>query len=330
MRRKWWLISFFILGLILFVYFLADIPFTQTFALLADASLIEVTAYLFCSFAFLAGCTLGWDVLMDTDETDIPYPTLLNYRMADHAVSFLTPGPRVGGELARAHLLTLHDFTIPEGIANSGVEKLLKTAGDFVFFLTTAFIFSLTIDFQPVVRGIIIGITLLGLAITGVLMRYVHTDTTVADMLYKLFIWLETSTVEKYETKLREFEEAGKRYIRDHPRTCLAVIGIDAIARSFTVLEMYFLTQMMGLQIQLYHAYLLALFIYVAYALPVMMGVGVLEAGQVTAFALLNLPTNVGVLVAVFTRGRDFLWSAWGIAALGYYGVDFKSMFENS
>jgi len=58
------------------------------------------------------------------------------------------------------------------------------------------------------------------------------------------------------------------------------------------------------------------------------MAVGVLEAGQVSAFGIIGVAGSGGVALAFLVRMKDFLWGVAGMILLATHGFDVPKTIE--
>ena len=84
--------------------------------------------------------------------------------------------------------------------------------------------------------------------------------------------------------------------------------------------EYKFATMLLGLDIGAVEIFFIVTFIGLAILFPIPMAVGVLEAGQVSAFALIRLNASAGVALAFLVRMKDIIWALIGLVLLATYG----------
>ena len=68
--------------------------------------------------------------------------------------------------------------------------------------------------------------------------------------------------------------------------------------------------------------FLIVTLVGIAYLLPIPMALGTLEAGQISAFAILSLSTAAAVGMSFIIRAKDMLIAFWGVGILSFYGFD--------
>jgi uncharacterized membrane protein YbhN (UPF0104 family) len=56
-----------------------------------------------------------------------------------------------------------------------------------------------------------------------------------------------------------------------------------------------------------------------AYIFPFPMAIGALEASQVTVFKIMKIPISSGIAMALLIRGKDLLFSFYGLIIYIYY-----------
>ena len=87
-------------------------------------------------------------------------------------------------------------------------------------------------------------------------------------------------------------------------------------------------TMLLGINVGVVEIFFIVTFVGVALLFPIPMAVGVLEAGQLSAFALINLPANAGIALAFLVRMKDIIWAIIGIILLATYGFHVVKVVE--
>jgi uncharacterized membrane protein YbhN (UPF0104 family) len=81
-------------------------------------------------------------------------------------------------------------------------------------------------------------------------------------------------------------------------------------------------TTLLGLNLGFVPLFFIITFIGVAVLFPIPMAVGVLEAGQVSAFGIIGIAGSGGVALAFIVRIKDFIWGVVGLILLAIFGFD--------
>jgi uncharacterized membrane protein YbhN (UPF0104 family) len=84
-------------------------------------------------------------------------------------------------------------------------------------------------------------------------------------------------------------------------------------------------TTLLGLNLGFVALFFVITFIGLAVLFPVPMAVGVLEAGQVSAFSILGIAGSAGVALAFLVRMKDFTIGIIGLILLTMFGFNIKT-----
>src|SRR3712207_2730543 len=106
--RKFHIWLLLLVGGALFFYFLFTLNWSEAFTVIAEGNPMYLAIYLVASIAIRLLQALRWQVVLQAKRVKLPFWRALSYRTAGAAVSFVTPGPKVGGEAVTAGLLARH------------------------------------------------------------------------------------------------------------------------------------------------------------------------------------------------------------------------------
>ncbi len=239
--------------------------------------------------------------------------------MTDYAISYVTPGPRIGGELTRTSVALPHGDH-DDLLLSSVVEKICIFITGFAFDLTAVLVAIAVFPVPDLIRY-----TLYVLLLMVIILFYIYHRAIIHDKSFVAScIWFlehfDIASVKHYEQRLTDFEDNLKRYFTEHSPTLYTAMTVCLLSKALIAFQVYFLLAVLNIPGTLLHAVFLAAALDIAYAIPSYMGVGMLEAGQVSLFKLLKLPESIGVLVALVTRLRDLLFSGYGLLMIYIYG----------
>jgi len=298
-----------------FVYLLVAFDLTELYEVLASAHLSDLVAFVLLAILMLFGFTLIWREFVKAQGIDVPLGTLFNFRMAGFAVSYVTPGPRVGGEVIRANMAepygSFSNFVVTSVmemicifLASIGVVVVALLLAPFLFPSVSWYVFS--------------GTMLILLIAVAILRTFYHSDITFRANLLDLLNHLGVIP-DQHEESVDDFFYKIKQFFTTKKPALFRGLAIAGVCKVLLVGQLFFLLRMVDLPATVLQAFLLAAAIEIAYAIPGYMGIGFLEAGQVGVLALFGLPAGIGVITAVLTRGRDLLASGYGFLALSVY-----------
>jgi len=274
--------------------------------------------------------TYRWDIILRTRNIKVAFHKLFVYRLIGIAINFITPGPRVGGEPTQATLLTKHGVEFTEGLGTIVIDKIIDTTTSGLLFLIGVILVGLKYSFP--------GNTEAALLIGGVLFvsvfvlfyyrmlsnkhfflnifRFFRLDKTNIKWLMNL-----EHSIEKIELIMIEFYKHNKKAF-------IKALSISIFSWVIMFFEYHFATRLLGLNLGVSEIFFIISFVGMAQLFPIPMAVGALEAGQVSAFALINLPTSSGIALAFLVRMKDIVWAIIGLILLATYGFHIAKFVE--
>jgi uncharacterized membrane protein YbhN (UPF0104 family) len=128
-------------------------------------------------------------------------------------------------------------------------------------------------------------------------------------------------SIEKIELIMIEFYKHNKKAF-------IKALSISIFSWVIMFFEYHFATRLLGLNLGVSEIFFIISFVGMAQLFPIPMAVGALEAGQVSAFALINLPTSSGIALAFLVRMKDIVWAIIGLILLATYGFHIAKFVE--
>ena len=281
-------------------------------------------AYLAVSTAIMLLLVVRWKIICNQHNIHIPFLRLTAYRTVGFAVSFITPGPRVGGEPVRAGLMTRDNISMPQAMSTVIADKTNELLSFGVMFITAlaaaAAIMPLPTYLRLTFAAVALG--LLGLVAFGLTHILQGKDPILK--LYKLLRLHKIKWLKKYKKQLQEFEDNIHGFYGDNPKHFWQAFSVSCLAWALSLAEFWLIMLMLGLQPTILIVFLIYTVVGIMYLIPIPFALGTLEAGQATLFAGLGLPAAAGAVLAMITRSRDLLWTFIGLCLLGMYSLEKK------
>jgi glycosyltransferase 2 family protein len=318
------------IGLLLFFVLLHSLNWREALDLVllgGGGSRKYLYLYLIVSIVIVLGHTLRWYVVLRSKGIEIPFLRALGYRYASYAVSFVTPGPKVGGEPVRASLLTRHRTkkgrrirfaeALSLGVADRATEVQAFAVMFFIGVLTLAALGELPLH----LRFLLIALSTVFLLL---IVYFVLNTMFGKPILLQLVKKLPLKA--KMRRELAHFETSVVSFYRKEPGAFVLAHIIAAFAWLLALLEYKYLLLFLGLDVPLWAVFIIYSSVGLAYMVPVPLALGVLEGVQAATFTLLGLTPGAGILLALITRSRDVLFTIIGFMALIYYGISAKHL----
>lgn len=313
-----------IIGLALLAAVLKTISPAEMLALLASIQPRLVLAYLVVSALIFLLLVVRWKIICAQHGIKAPVHRLFGYRMVGFAVSYITPGPKVGGEPLRAALLTKEDTEFPRALSSVIADKTIEMTSFGVMFIFALLIAIATLDVSTQVRSVLVLLT----AMLVVLVLYGFSQMLQGkDPVLRTFRTLRLHRLpflRKYHEELQEFEDNIHGFYGSDRRSFWKAQAVSAIAWMGSLLEFKILLLMLGIDASFVEVFLVYSVVGIAYLIPVPLALGTLEASQATLFAALGMSLAAGATLALITRSRDLIWTLLGFIVLSYHGFDIR------
>lgn len=308
-----------LIGVPLFVYTLANTDISRTREILGSIEITYLGIYLIMSVLTLLTYTLVWQIFLQTHQkVSLSFFTLFNYRMVGFALSYVTPGPRVGGEITRGSLIDKNSRLGQRvGTAAAAMEMLCIFLSGLIFDTAVVCLALILLPQSWLLQITIIALIVI-ITVTAALWYGFVTQNGARKLLNVVADYVDNPDLNDV---LKQQNKNLGEYIKERSVALLTGISLCLLTKVFIATQMYVLLAGLQTPISFLGAVFLAATIDIAYSIPSYMGLGALEAGQSGVISLLigSASAGVGVLVALITRLRDIAFSGYGLIALSYY-----------
>ena len=313
MRISWknWLTGIFLIGGVIGLYFiLKQHGIKEIFNTYKNFDPLTLLLYIFSVFMILIILNWRWDVVLKSRNINIPFRKLFIYRIIGMSINFLTPGPRVGGEATQSSMLTKHGVNFTEGLTTVMIDKIIDITTSGILFLIGISLVGLKYSLVGSFGWILL---VLGAIFVAIVILFYYRMLTSKHFFLRLFHILRLDRIKKKfwvkaEQKIEEMELMMIEFYKHNKKAFMKALAISVLSWVAMFFEYKFAAQ------------LLVSFIGMAMLFPIPMAIGVLEAGQISAFALLGLPASAGVALAFLVRMKDLITAIIGIILLALYG----------
>lgn len=320
MRRLYiWLLL--ALGAVLFGVLAKAINWTDASLILTHANLEYLLIYIVLSIIIRILLSLRWQVILRGKEISVPFYRNLAYRTTGFAISFITPGPRVGGDAMTAALLCRNKsngkkIKFSKAISTLVIDRAVELQTFAALFFIGVFLLSLHGDIPLAIRTFMI-------LISGgllVLFLYFAYSTRKGTIFLTRFLTL-FSKKPGFKREIKHFEDTIISFYKDGKKDFLLSHAVSSIAWLLSIGEYKALLLMLGFNVPLYGVFIVYSFVGLAYTIPIPLALGSLEGLQAAAFSLIGLSPAGGVVLALVTRLRDIFFTIIGFMILMYYGI---------
>ena len=266
--------------------------------------------------AAIALDTLGWRVLLPGGRPGAA--ALTGARLAGEAVNLVTPTASVGGEPLKAYLIR-DRIPLDRGLASVVVDKTTMVIGQAVF-LAGGLVLSVIALAAPrevsAAMGVLLAAEVIGVG--GFIAVQLRGGVAGAGRILQR---LGVGPAGAYQDLLRDVEDRLVDLYRRRGKRVAASALLHAGGWAVGGLEIYIVVRLSGLPVDLGTSLVLeALSTAVRFATFMIPGsLGVLEGGNVAAFALFGLPGAAGLSFSLVRRLREVTWAVIGLGALALF-----------
>lgn len=305
-------------GVILLIWLaVRKVPLHQVAGLLAGLELWQLLALVALNTAIILLLAGRWWLILNAQGQPLPFLSLLAYRLAGFGVTYLTPGPQMGGEPLQIHLLrSRHGVSTATSVAAVTLDKLLELQSNFAF---------LVLGLAVMLRAGLFGeqLNLLALLTMGgalalpggylLLLRLGRRPLSgLAARLARLFP--ARALFIKLQRGGESAEAQVSAFLRERPQALLSALLLSLLIWLTMLVEFWLTVRFLGFAVSLPAAVTLLTCARIAFLLPIPAGAGSLEAALMLGAEALGLPAALGLGISLLIRGRDLSLAALGLA----------------
>lgn len=321
--KKRLLIFLFLLfiGISFFVAMLLKTGITEIWLSLKAFKLLHFGVFLFLSLLNFMLYNLRWYlILKKICKKRLSFWQLFFHRMSGFAIGYITPSAQTGGEPLR--IMLLEDDGVPNKIAASSViiDKGLEFAALFVF-IALGILVALFDGAMPIeMKNLSFFLLLLIMVVISWFYYSSVKNMGVFSSVLRFFKLNRFKKVKVFEDKIIEIEDEMAYFYKNYLGTFFVLAGISLVITSFLLLEHFLVARFLGVNLTFSQTFLVSTIPYIAYAIPIPGGLGVLEGGHAAIFAALGVSINAFVLVFII-RIRDLFFVVIGLAHASSKGI---------
>jgi uncharacterized protein (TIRG00374 family) len=286
--------------------------------------------YFLTIFVLYIVLTWRWDVILRSRGHKISFHKLFIYRVIGNAINFFTPGPRVGGEPTQASLLGRHKVEFTEGLSTVMIDKIIDVSTCGVLFIIGAIL----VSFQYVIpKNAEIYMIVGGALFLGLTILFYYRMLNSKHFFLKIFHFFrldksKNKTIQKIEAGITKIELIMIQFYKHDKKTFILSLIITLLSWIIMFAEYKLATSLLGLDLGFVQLFFIITFIGLALLFPIPMAVGVLEAGQISAFSVIKVSGGAGVALAGLVRIKDLFWGLIGLLLLAKYGFNVPKTIE--
>ncbi len=290
-----------------------------------EAPLYILLSYIFLVFLILAVHTLKWKIILKTTNHNIPFRKLFIFQIMGYSINYITPTAHIGGEPLKAAMLKENNVPYSEGVSSIFIDKSLEiiSNGFFVFIGIMITILSFTLQRQEKINLIILS-SICIILLVWAFIAFVKKGNTLHSI-YKFLRLDRIKSFKNIDEDIKKTDDNINMFFRNHKLTFFISLLLSFSMWIFMFLEYKLLFLILGFNANIIQLFVVISFVGFAYMIPIPAAVGVLEAGQLSAFSILNLSSSLGIAASIIIRAKDSVITLIGLSIITFKGLwDFK------
>ncbi len=265
--------------------------------------------------------TVRWKLILDTTGHRLSLGKLFGFWIMGYSLNYITPTAHVGGEPLKAAMLKESKVPYHDGVSSIFIDKSLEVVADGFFALTglslviLSFALPKTVILNYLLVSVICIITLIWIFFNALKRKNAWHSTFKFLRLDRIrYFKRMESTVKKTGDNIHNFFIMHKGVFRISVALSLVMWGL-----MFVEYKLLFL--ILGFDATPLQLFVIISFVGLAYVIPVPAALGVLEAGQLSAFSILSLDAPLGIAASIVIRAKDFLITIAGMIMISIKGL---------
>lgn len=318
------LIIFSLIGITGLVYILMNTNFTEVVDFFSNTTILLISLYIIIQILLMVVLTMRWAVILESQgHKRINLFRLNKYRVAGQAVSFFTPTAKMGGEGIKTKIMSKRE-SVPYGQALSSVviDNAVDLTASGVFFFIGTIIVLLSITAGLATKIFLSAVVFLFIALLAIFNYRLFKGKPIMHGLAKKLGLFRMKMVRKVERDIKKFDNYLHDFYCKDKKHFYYAMALSFFSWILMFLEYYIAGRMLGFNFSLWMIFLIVTLVGIAYLIPIPMALGTLEAGQVSAFSILNISASAGIGLSFIVRAKDLLIAFWGVGIISFYGFD--------
>ncbi|MEM4259755.1 MAG: lysylphosphatidylglycerol synthase transmembrane domain-containing protein [Candidatus Woesearchaeota archaeon] len=311
-----------IIGIVAFISILSTFSFKDILESFTNLKFGYIIGFLCASIFIQSTLTIRWMIVLKYQGIRLSFWKATCYRLAGYGVSYLTPGPRVGGEPVTAALMKKERIEFKNALSGIAIDKVIETTCSGIFFVLGGIVVLMTVNLPKNAKiPLIIALLLFSLTICYFCYKLFRAEYFFSH-LFRIMKLNKVFFLKKYEQNIKYFEDLLVNFYKHKKMFFIFTIILSILSWIGMYFEYQFLAQILGIQIGIDKIFLIVSFVGVAMLTPVPMALGTMEAGQIGAFAIFGVKQSSAIALSLMVRARDLIIVGIGLGVLSYYGLN--------
>jgi len=305
------LIAFICLGLFFYIFFkLGPLNIWQIIKKVTWFNFLILFFLRFFSWLFRAAI---WKKILSQYEKPLPLWHLFLARLTSHAVGYLTPTAKIGGEAARVLMVKKADKK--KIFASVVVDKTIELVAMVMLFLTAVLVAVLYISMPNSKKISFIVLAVLIVALSVWLLRKQKKGLLIwiVDLLKKMK--LKFTFLEKHRNKLKQTDTYISNFLTMKKGAFVKILFLYIFHALVWITEIYITFLFIGAEnITFFDCFLLVILGAYSFSLPMIpASLGIYEITYVSLFALFSINIQFGLAMILIRRILGLIWAGLGM-----------------
>lgn len=298
--------------------------------LIVSVPLLLLLPYAFIVLTIHVLHVFRWRLILITMGHKIPFLKLFSFRLMGFSLNYITPTAHIGGEPLKAAMLKENNVPYTKGVSSILIAKSFEVTADGLFGIAGVIILGMSYALPEDSIKYIIILTLFCLfAVIGIFFKVMKKDNPFMTVTNKISYFIEKTgfkpkIINLVVEKIQETSQNIKKFFTKNKKEFKISLFISFVMWIVMFIEYKILLLMLGFNASIYQLFIIISFVGLAYFIPIPAALGVLEAGQVSAFSILKLPTSFGIATSLIIRAKDILITIIGLLLIFIKGIRFK------
>lgn len=313
-----------------------NVAWDQVIETLRQLDFVDILALIAIDLCVLLAISVRWWLLLFGFGYRLPLRKLIRYRTTVTGLSYITPGPQVGGEVLQVYY-PVHDHGVPTAVAVAvaSVDKTLEFVVNFTF-IASGTLFALIGEHMiaNLDAPLMLGLTALLLIPIGVIIAVARGRHPLSSMvsgltrtiparwrarLRALPLLRNLPATRRFLHTLRHTEDLIAWLFRTRPWILVLTVVVAFLAFVLILFQFWVMLQALNLPLSRGQAIASLVLVYFSFLLPVPAGLGAMEASLVLAFSAFGLAPAQAVSLGLLMRVRDLAEAGIGLALGGIH-----------
>ena len=271
-----------------------------------------------------------WGVILKTMGYELPFRKLLSYWIMGYSLNYITPTAHIGGEPLKASMLKENDVPYTEGVSSLLIDKSFEVTAD--GFLGILGIIIVAISFalpKDTLHYLLILSVFCIFILSQVFFKFLKKGNP-ALLVYNSLGLKKIKYFKRFEARIKKIGNNISMFFIKSRRAFFYSISISIVMWFLMFAEYKLLLLMLGFNAGIIQLFIILSFVGLAYFIPVPAALGVLEAGQLSAFSILKLGPNMGAATSLVVRAKDTLIMLTGFFLISLKGIRMRKTIKET